>query len=297
MIICDKFGFLPISLDIECSGMKICCVDDFDNSMKVISKFANKDGFIYPPTIYHARHTPNNKRKYKRIPNTERPAFLYKLPPSHKIEFESDSQVNKDELRCGIFGFLKNLVGYIYGIRLQFHDWWFDGRIPFKSQHQSYVNKKQLVTFLDHSMKQFASIDKEKKKRIINILYMHNRSPIYEWDWERFVIEYMVFDACWDFSGLKTTRTPHKERIIQVCTEYGLYQDKDVIRKIVDLRNNLFHESLWCGESPCTAANNDDFFVSYHLRRLNQRLILAILGYNSNYVKSNWTCTGRFMFD
>ncbi len=287
MTITDQFGFLPKQLDLECSGFKIYCVDNFHETLESIKKTVNRDGFIYPPATYLAVVAPTTMRKIKRIPNSERPTLLYKLPPSHHIEFETD--IEKKELRRESFGFIMHLIGYIFGVRLQFHDWWFDGRIPFRSRHNITITKKTLEKFFVHSINKFMSWEKDKQKLFINILYMHNRAPSYEWDWEQFSIEYMVFDACRKFSELKSTHG--------LCTEYKLYQENDIIKKIVDLRNELFHESLWCGEMPCTAADNDDFFVSYHLRRLNQRLIPALLGYNSTYVSSDWTCRGSCSFD
>jgi hypothetical protein len=295
MTITDQFGFLPKQLDLECSGFRIYCVDNFHETLESIKKTVNRDGFIYPPTIYSAVINPINMRKIKRIPNSERPALLHILPPSHHIEFETDVMKEKKELRCGLFGFIMQLIGYVFGVRLQFHDWQFDGRIPFRSQHNINITKETLENFFVHSINKFMSWEKDKQKFFVNILYMHNRAPSYEWDWENFIIEYMVFDACWKFSELKGTT--HGQRIENICTEYKLYQENDVIEKIVNLRNNLFHESLWCGEMPCTAADNEDFFVSYHLRRLNHRLIPALLGYNSSYVRSNWTCRGSYNFD
>jgi hypothetical protein len=298
MIITDQFGFLPKQLDLECSGFKIYCVDNFHETLESIKETINKDGFIYPPMIYSAVVDPTTTQKIKRIPNSERPALLHKLPSSHHIRFETDVMKEKKELRYESFGFIIHLIGYVFGVRLQFHDWWFDGRIPFRSQHNITITKETLEKFFVHSISKFMSWEKDKQKLFINILHMHNRAPSYEWDWEQFSIEYMVFDACWKFSGFgEATKTKHKERIKRICTEYQLYQENDVIKKITNLRNGLFHESLWCGEMPCTAADNEDFFVAYHLRRLNHRLIPALLGYNSSYVKSNWTCRGSYNFD
>lgn len=277
MIVTDQFGFLPKQLDLECSGFKIYCVDNFHETLESIKKIVNRDGFIYLPATVH------------------------RLPSSHHIEFETaivKEKKEKKELRRGLLGFMMHIIGYIFGVRLQFHDWYFDGRIPFDSQHNISITKGKLEKFLVHAINKFTNWEKDKQISFVNILYMHNRVPSYEWDWEKFIIEYMVFDACWKFSGLEeTTNTKHGKRIGKICTEYKLYRKNDVIKKIVKLRNDLFHESLWCGEMPCIAADNDDFFVSYHLRRLNQRLIPALLGYNSAYVSSDWTCRGSYSFD
>ena len=67
-------------------------------------------------------------------------------------------------------------------------------------------------------------------------------------------------------------------------------------KKICDLRNELFHETLWDGSQPCTAVNTDAFMCAYHLRRFNQRLIPALLGYNNEYVKTEWWSLSSFLF-
>jgi hypothetical protein len=291
MIITDQFGFLSKQLDLKCSGFRIYCVDNFHETLKSIKKVVNKDGFIYPQAIYSAIVDETTVRKIKRIPNS----FLYRLTPSHQIEFKTNATKEKIELRRGAFGFIMQLVGYVFGVRLQFHDWWFDERVPFDSQHNIHITEKTLEKFFVHSINKYMSWEKDEQIFFVNILYMHNRSPSYEWDWERFTIEYMILDACWKFSKLKGTT--HGQRVERMCTEYKLHQNNDVIEKIVKLRNDLFHEALWCGKMPCTAVDNDDFFVSYHLRRLNHRLILALLGYNSEYARSDWTCQGSYNFD
>jgi hypothetical protein len=113
------------------------------------------------------------------------------------------------------------------------------------------------------------------------------------------MIEYMVLDGCWRLAerrhGVKGGR--HADRITKLCQKFGLAQDLARIETLVNLRNELFHETLWDGSQPCTAVSEAVFMEPFHLRRLNQRLIPALLGYRNRYVTTIWWSRGAFQFD
>lgn len=273
----DKFGFLPEECRLECEEFKISPVDEFDALIKDIkSQLLYRDGFLYP--------------------HYECKTHMYKLQHTHIIELKKHvSSDDKKKLRLvGILGFVMHLIGYVYGRRLQFYDWWFDSRLSFDRQHNISITEESFKQFITNALSKFNSWGEERRRVFINILYMHNRAPSYEWDWERFALEYMVFDACWKFSDLRENR--HRERIRKICDEYGLYKNEDEINRIVGLRNNLFHEGLWSKGQPGTAGDAKDFYASYNLRRLNNRLIPALLECNSKYISSNWTSLGCYIF-
>lgn len=276
MVTIDQFGFLSEECKFECDEFRIFPVDEFHKLVEEIKAEVYRDGFLYP--------------------HYDTKTHLYKLPATHNIELKQNNfSLGKRELRLGIIGFIMHLIGYIYGRRLQFHDWWFDSRISFNGQHNIRVSKEGFKRFFAISLAKFDSWNDNSKKFFINILYMHNRVPTYEWDWERFAVEYMVLDASWRFSGLKGKN--HAERINKLCNEYGLYQDDKEIKRIIELRNDLFHEALWGKGHPGTSRCAEDFCAGYNLRRLNHRVIPAILGYKSEYIKSNWTNIGCHKFD
>ena len=291
----DQFGFLRKKFKFNSETYTIYPVDNFDDLEKGIKKYVNRDGFIYPPQIYSAKLDPVTFQEISKIPNSERPAHLYKMPASHNIESKQVNAQNKENMRHTFFSFIMHILGYVYGTRLQFHDWWFDGRIAFEGQHNITISEENLKKFLEHSLNTFEPWQDNDQKFFINILYMHNRSPSYEWDWERFTIEYMVFDACWKFS--KLPKVSHAERIKRICEKYGLHYDEKAVERIVGLRNDLFHEALWSNDQPGTAAEVQDFMASYNLRRLNHRIIPVLLGYGSSYIKSDWTSIGCYNFD
>lgn len=58
------------------------------------------------------------------------------------------------------------------------------------------------------------------------------------------------------------------------------------LKKIVDFRNELFHEALWDSTTPgFTTDGSEQIFALFNLKKLNQRLILAVAGLQSAFTK------------
>jgi hypothetical protein len=293
----DLFGFLPVKLSVDFGDVSIKPVSKYDDILKAMIKESHQDGFMYPPLSQRWQADPVTLKPIKRIPRTKRPALLYRIPPSHQITFESNYELN--ELRVGPAGFLIHLLGYLYGVRLQFHDWWVDGRMPMKSQHNITVPNKLAQDFLSHSYATWKNWDQKKRELMTNILFMHTRALSYEWDWERFAIEYMVFDGCCALAkGLfrRLKLSEHEKRLVNICKRFGIPLNKELFNDIVKLRNGLFHKALWGNGQPCTVAKGNAFLTPYHLRRLNQRVIPALLGAHIEYIKTPWWTLGTFAF-
>jgi len=309
----DKIGFLPIKYRIEFDGGAFIPLPKFDEGKRIIDNCKNRDGFIYPPTIVMKQgFSPPGEHKeteWKDIPNTERPALLHKLPASHELSITNDP-VDVD-FRKSDGAFLMYLASYLFGVRLQFHDWWFDGRVPIKRSHNISINKQTESNFFSHSYCTFRQWPKDLRIRFTNILYVNSKAPSYEWDWERFFINYMVFDALFKFAKnhVGVNATSHRERLNNICKHYGLACEEENLEKISDLRNNLIHECIWIdnndGKREIQSDQNDvrpgrvydvGFFQSQNLWRLNQRLIPAILGYDTKYISTTWSCMGSFKF-
>lgn len=293
----DTFGFLPVKLSTSFSGVIIEPTVEYDETLNYIKKISHEDGFIYPPISQQWKAHPITLKPIKRIPKTKRPAHLYRINPSHKIIIESTQEI--EELRNSSSGFLMHLLGYLYGVRLQFHDWFVDGRVPIKLQHNISVNDKCAKDFLFTSYRTWNEWSNKNKKLMTNILYMHCRAISYEWDWERFAIEYMVFDGCCNLAKNlfpKIKLRDHTKRLLNICKHYDIPVNKNLVNRIVKLRNGLFHSTLWGGQQPCTAPQGDIFIVPYHLNRLNNRIIPALLGNNIEYTRTPWWTLGTFIF-
>lgn len=302
----DWFGFLSVSHNFEIKDVRVELISNFKDSNENVKKSINKDGFFYPPITYKKRGTYKGKGKrshrnsyeWNKIPQTERPAHLYQLPPSHRViikNVSTNSEPRKMDAALIIF-----LLSYLYGTQLQFYDWWFDQRIPIKSQHRIGFDHNKAEDFLTSSYRSWSQFETGLRMQVINILYMNSRSLSYEWEWERFIIDYMVFDAVFNFCckryGWNSRSIKHKERLVKLCQFYNLFYDEQVLKEIYNLRNELFHEALWDNKLPSREFSMIGFKSSIALRQLNQRLIVAIFDYQTTYLQTRWPITLECIF-
>src|SRR5215470_6750189 len=122
-----RFGFLPVDWEIEFGVGKIVPIPEFLDVAKAVEKLRNQDGFLYPPMVKAVRTNPDGKGA-RTVPKTRRPALLHPVPPSHDL-FISPANAELD-IRNGSAGFLIHFLAFLFRTRLQFADWFFDGRIP-----------------------------------------------------------------------------------------------------------------------------------------------------------------------
>jgi len=302
----DFFGFLACKWDIKFDGGLVSPIVDCEKVKNWVSEYTNKDGFLYPPMQHTMKVDPSTMEDLEEVPKTERPALLHRIPASHEIVI-FDAPDNKETFRKGPGGFIIHLLAYLFGTRLQFYDSWFDGRVPIESTHNIVVKKPIIEDFISHSYNTWLSWDEKAQTMFSNLLYMHSRSPSYEWDWERFTIEYMVFDCCWhlvEYLNMlelknKYKHIKHRDRIKCVCDGLKIPYKQELIDDIVELRNVLFHEALWGNSNPCYSLPSSKSYelYDYHLRRLNKRIIPYLLGYYTPYINTGWHYLGRFIFD
>lgn len=284
----DRFGFLPCEYSIEFQGGIISPVSNYAEVLERVGQNTHKDGFLYPPLEWRIYESG------EKIQKTERPAHLHPVTVSHQLSLHFSGTM--ENLRRGPGGIVVHLLAFLFGVRLQFEDWWVDGRVPIRSTHNIHVTKTVAEDFLSHCYQIWQKWPGKKQKLISNLLFMHSRAPSYEWDWEQFMIEYMVFDGCWNLSGL-TSKNGHGGRIKTICDKWDIPADGALIDRIVDLRNHLFHETLWDKSQPCTGVSSEASVQAYNLRRLNQRLIPALMGYNNAFVKTSWWALGTCLFE
>ncbi len=297
-----RFGFLDTRVTYRFASGEIRPVPEFDANRAQVDHDRNKDGFIYPPTTWLV----GNERK--RLPNTARPAHLHKLPASHEIRLNlTPPTTGRHRADAST---IMHLVAYLHGACFQFEDWWFDARVPLGQYHNIHFTKAAAEHFLSHAYHRWQGWKEPTQRRFTNILFMLNRAPSYEWDWEHFAVEYMVLDACYKTAvelvpALQySTRNPkkpmnlcgHNERIERMSSHFGLRLNAKRTTEFVTLRNDLLHEALWDHAQPGTAASIPSFIAPLDLRRLNQRLVLALLGYDNDYMRSGWWFMGTRVF-
>jgi hypothetical protein len=222
---------------------------------------------------------------------TQRPAFLFAMEPSHDLRIDAPEDANG----VADAAFLTHAIAFLYGTRLQLDGWSFDGRIPKTgSYHNIVFSPKQAESFIANAYREWKRLSSKGRSRMTNILYMHCRTPSYDWPWERFMHEYMVTDAVHRHlvrNGDARTSSNHAERIIECCRILGVWcNDQKLIDNIVAQRNELTHEAMWEGRTPGHHFSVEGYSFYFLVRSLNHRLIGVLLGGKSlSYFRSQWT--------
>jgi hypothetical protein len=296
---CDLVGFLPELITLHFKGGRLEPTQNYDDTCAYVKEITNVDHFVYPPIVHKVITTSLDLKnaKWNEVPKTRRQAHLHRLPPSHFLYL--DQPPASGDMRTADGAFLIHLIGYVFGYRMQFHDWWIDGRVSMRSAHAAIVTPQAASSFIGHAYSKCCGWPFATQKRFTNALYMMGRGPLYEWDWELFTIYYMVFDALYrtaqELHGVNA-RT-HPERLSVMCAYYGLFSDQSLFDEIARLRRELFHEALWSGAMPGTDPIGETWNRVSDLRRICERLIPAMVDYKTPYVASPWNHFGQFMFD
>ena len=284
-----RFGFLFERLEITFSHGSIVPVSNFEQIAKAVSKLLHKDGYYYPPIEKDRVIKPGSKIA-RTVPKTKRPAHLFSIPASHVL-YIVPAKPEKD-VREASAGFILHLLSLLFQTRLQFADWSIDGRIPIGSDRgiSPIIYDPGIIgDRLSLGYEVWSGWPEPEQKRFVNILYMFSRSCIYEWDWEEFFIQYMVFDACWKmgealFIDLKPkgrNRVPHGERPAKLFGRFGINHPLlSDVGELARLRNELFHEATWNKGRPghSSPTRRLKFAPGMTLRWLNDRLIRHFLG-------------------
>lgn len=284
-----SFGFLNYPQALEFEGGRIEPVNEFEEGLAYIKAYGNRDGYIYPPEVTTVQYNPITNEKLEEIPNTKRPAPVFKLPPSHNLFLNNPISTENAAL-------IIHLLGFFFGIRLLPSELRFDGKVPTKPTNNFSYRQDVPSNFISYVYSAWKEWDEDLRKRYINILYMHGKVKSCEFDWDQFIYEYMVFDAIYKFyiSNGGGSATGHKDRFYKLCDAFSI-PEHDEIGRIYKLRNELFHEALWLGDTPGMGANR--MLEVLWLRKLNARLIVAISGYENEFTKSRWNTMGWELFD
>jgi len=312
----ERFGFLPYRRVLELPGVKVEPLPDYAARWARIEAMRHQSGYLYPPTKKRWSGDPFTG-KWSEVPNSVRPAHLWKfeevepslLGGSHVLTVEGKYAEGRP--RYGADAFIVHLLAYLFGVRLQFDGWWFDRRIPTQlglANDLTETPSQTAADFIEHALATWTQWSDAMRTDFTTLLFVHSRATLYEWPWERLFFEYAVTDALWsianDLSWLTARhsppgwkRIPHHQRINVLCVEFELYGNPDLVKEIVDLRNALVHTALWDGSMPGTGGSTRSWLVPGHLRRFNQRLIPAVLGYGNHYTKTNWATLGTCAFD
>ena len=297
-----EFGFLPEPLSGNFAGGTITPLEDHSDRTKWLEESSNRDGYYYPPEEILYELDPATMDKKNKIARSGRPALLYPLPASHRLYLASPLDATMAVSSDGAL--IIHLLGYLYGRRLQFADWKFDGRVPVKPQGGIYVRPETSLEFLGHTYEWWRSNSLDIRKRLIHILDVFTRARSLEWEWDAFIHQYIVFDGLYRLHrklnpASPKREVPHKERIEFMLGRYDIPTppNSNLVQRLCEVRNDLFHEAAWDGETICFGnVDSDAFSLPRHLARLNSRLICRIVNYRNDYSMSAWWAMGSFSF-
>jgi hypothetical protein len=278
----DTFGFLPVNRNLEFNDGVIAPLPSLVSLIEDVKEATSEDGFLYPEL---PRDPPLNAR----------PSFLHKLPDSHVLHLKVAPL--DSEFRRGDGAFLMYFVGYMFGYRLQFKGWWFDGRLPMAGRRWSNIAEAKERALLSEAYRLWRMWPEDVRRRFTNLLYMHVRCAHYRWDWERFAVAYMVLDGCHRIMravfGLPSGK--HRERLDAMLQHFAMPSHASHVQKIIALRNDLFHETLWDDGQP-GSGTRAGVEQTDNLFRINDRLLCAIAGYGGPYLTAPWWSIGVARF-
>jgi hypothetical protein len=291
----DEIGCLLMDASFEAGDYKIFPNTHFDLNMKFLQKEINEDQFLYPSIETTWEWDLKTKKKINKIPNTKRIAKLHRIIPTHIIQRKDNTDLGSD-FRTNDGALILKLLDVLFETTTQFHDWWWSGRVYLDKNKYYWLNPKQLGKIYFEAFSQWAKWDLKAKQVFLNCCFNFARSMTYEWDYERFTFLYICIDAIWWISqdkyginkivGEKTVG--HSQRINVILEYFNLHENKEIVKEIVTIRNNLFHEGLWGINSPTSGMRKNQFIAMRQLHEIVQRCILRIIGIQSSFVKSNW---------
>lgn len=291
----DSFGYLPLQHSFSLTCGSITPLPSFQSAVESVETDANVDGYLYPYLVHRARSN-DNGNTWEKIPKSERPALLRRLPATHRIELP-DLPDDQETARYGLAGFIVHFLGFLYGRRFQFHDWWVDGRVALnRSSDHSEPREDDAAYSIDRGIATWSSWPERQRIVALNVLFLKSRAHVYELEWERFQAEYQIFDALYAIARkLKlVTKVAHRDRIPAMCQAFGIPTDQSRVDTIVRLRNDVIHEALWDGRMPGEARSPSSFSASLWLDGLSRRVTIALLGMNGEYVRSFWWSRSHF---
>jgi len=299
----DKFGFLPEPISLRFAHGRIVPVSDYASVKKDVEAAAHKNGYLFPPEISRQRAMPESYdpttggyAKWEAVPNTKRPSPVQFLPVSHELTVHG---LNASEGREGIGSFIIHLVAFVYGVRLQFHDWRIDGRALTKGRSPFHASPHSAEQFIDSAINTRNGLPQELRVKMTNILYLYSMALSQEYEWLEFTLLYMVFDACYNIAEEHHSirAQTHEERFEKVASFFNVVKEKQEFKEWVRLRNDLFHEALWDGRTPGTSTFSKAYSHILYFRGFECRVIAALLGHKSKFITDSWKHMAMSYFD
>ena len=311
----DRFGFVAYPIGFSFTGGAIEPVPNHHEVIESVREqsfrpnsnpidpardWRDEQRIIFPPVIHSGVRT---RRGFLDVPNSDRPATIFRVPATHAIRLDRFSGA-PTEAREADTGFLIRAFAFLFDSAAQFHSWWFDAPISFGAYNLD-PTEEVAAEFLSKAYRTWLRWDVEQQQAMIAVLKMFARAPGYQWYWEQFAWEYTVTDACYKLAKKEIDHSLpfpgfHKQRLPLLIRSLGLSltpEEQGWIDTIVPLRNTLIHEARWAGHLPSSKTSQRAVQTPLVLHQLNQRLIVALLGFECEFVRTPWDRNGHARFE
>jgi hypothetical protein len=294
MNLIDEFGFLKMDQTIDLSKYTICPIKRYNEQLSNIDEYKHKDGFLYPPIVKTYKFDiKTRKPQRKSIPNTARPAQIHRVAVTHQILSKSKDAIDKATFRKGEGHFLLSFIGFLNNTRLQFWDWWWEGRIRVDQKQVSEFSTQDFPDIINLAYDFWIKLPEQSKRIILNAIFLLQRGKALEWEYEKFIHYYISLDAIWKFNNelrqwKHKNRPKHNERITILCDKLDICYKQDAIDKVTTTRNGLFHEGLYGDFTPMSGISTEHYSATSHLDQLIERLIFASFNFKPAFLKLPW---------
>lgn len=300
---CCEFGFLQEKVDFASGSIDVSPVRDFEDKLQGLRRQVVFD-FIHCP-IYEKASVDLATGELNKVLGSEYGSDMLQMPASHRLIIRGCTE---EDAKRGSAGFLVHLLSFIYRTRLQFSDWWIDGKVPFKPKTGTdfSIPTCDVPVFVETAYEKWNSLaSDEMRTAFTNALYFNGKMLSSNWEWEQFLFAYIVFDALWFATGLKLkyNNVGHAARMEKAAREFHLHADEEGrldkrplkrFKEIVCLRNSLFHQCTWAEGMPGEASSTSSaVYAARDLRKFNKFLIVSFITGSNAYASYPWAIEGE----
>lgn len=281
-----NFGFLVDKKEILCQDFRVSPLPDIDDTLTKFHEGINvSKGWIYGPEVELSKSF-MEQTKFK-LRGPIKCDNYHGLKPTHEIIMRTPDDEHSR--------FLILAYGFLQGIYLIPEGNLYFNRTPYEQgklnnlllNGDDYVNGMEQIHYF------YLNAKPKDRKQTFAILHWFLIGQSHEFPWEIFESQYKVLDGIYKLSNLKLPN--HASRPVELARKYGItipswaeLRGSKKKSTLSILRNELVHEAKYAGEPIGYAHPTNNYtleFVSF-----NTKLICAVLGLKTPYLKANPDC-------
>ncbi len=279
-----EFGFLKNKRRFVSQNIEIRSLWDIDQKICWFNKNARLSrGWYYPPM----KIADQNFYEKKHNKSCEIQSEWHILPATHTITLHP---YDDEKVKFLLLG-----VSFVMGLYLSPAGFYCLGKIPYDQGKLTGVIpiKNDVEISLDTLSKFYDASSPKKRKNCFAILHWFLAGQNYEFQWDRFDSQYKVLDGIFKTSevsnNLRSRRIPHAERPVLLADHFSIdippwAKTNGKGSQLSKLRNDLVHEAVYAGQPIGYGYPDNNYDLEF--RRFNTKLIAALLGLKSNFLKS-----------